>query len=274
MMSHELPSPLPSFDRRLLRAVQRIVPAAEREEWMCTWQAELWHVHHGGRGARGASADLSVGLMRDALWLRTESWRRALSGTPTLCLASLMGMCVVATLVALALVGNLHMLGIYLAAQFRRSVVETPLVVFVMFATASRRHVEQASAGWKFYRVRRQMYFAAKMALLLLLTFLVSADGCQPIHATLPATADLLQIFFFVVLTLVGLRWVFDDQEQRCKQCLHQLKTPARVGRPSHNLLEWNGMELVCKHGHGRLSVPEMETSWCRASQWVDVVAS
>jgi hypothetical protein len=68
-----------------------------------------------------------------------------------------------------------------------------------------------------------------------------------------------------------GLRWAFADQQQRCKQCLHLLATPARVGRPSYNLLEWNGTELLCKHGHGLLSVPEIETSWCQSSQWVDL---
>jgi hypothetical protein len=40
------------------------------------------------------------------------------------------------------------------------------------------------------------------------------------------------------------------------------------VGRPSHNLLEWNGTELLCPDGHGHLSVPEMETSWCQSSRW------
>jgi hypothetical protein len=74
-----------------------------------------------------------------------------------------------------------------------------------------------------------------------------------------------------VLLALVGLRWAFRDQEQRCKQCLHALATPARVGRPSHNLLEWNGTELSCRHGHGLLSVPEMETSWCESSRWVEL---
>jgi hypothetical protein len=49
------------------------------------------------------------------------------------------------------------------------------------------------------------------------------------------------------------------------------MATPAGVGRPSHNLLEWNGTELTCRHGHGLLSVPEMETSWCRSSHWVNL---
>lgn len=61
---------------------------------------------------------------------------------------------------------------------------------------------------------------------------------------------------------MFGLRWTLAEQEQRCKYCLQSLQNPARVGRPSHNLLEWNGTELNCKWGHGLLSIPEIETSW------------
>jgi hypothetical protein len=277
-MSQFLPSPLPPFDRKLLRAVEKIVPSAEREEWSRTWQAELWHMHHRSRPGRtetlGITTDLSIGLTRDAVWLRTESWRRILSGTVTLCLLSLLGLCMLTTVVALALNGSWHSLGVSLNGPLSRCLFATPLVVFVTFATASRRHIEQSSTSKKLYWIKRQIFFVAKTALVLLLAFLLSADSCQPIHASLPNTADIFQVFFFVFFALVGLRWAFSDQEQRCKQCLHALATPARVGRPSHNLLEWNGTELACKHGHGLLSVPEMETSWCQSSHWVDLNTS
>ncbi len=267
-----LPSPLPLFDRRLLRAVETLVPEAEREEWLRTWQAELWHMHHRRRGSRSQSllitTDLSIGLTRDALWLRTESWRRTFSGTPTLCLASLLGLCLLSAVIGLLFGGSWHLLGRYVGEQFDRSLLAAPLVVFVTFATASRRHIEERNK--RGYWIKRQLFFAAKTALLLLLTFLLSADVCQPIQAPLPNTADLLQLLLFVIFAVIGLRWSFRDQEQRCKQCLHSLATPARVGRPSHNLLEWNGTELACKQGHGLLSVPEMETSWCQSSQWVN----
>jgi hypothetical protein len=77
-------------------------------------------------------------------------------------------------------------------------------------------------------------------------------------------------MFFFVLFALIGLRWAVRDQEERCKHCLRSLTTPARVGRPSHNLLEWNGTELSCKHGHGLLNIPEIETSWCQYSHWIN----
>ncbi|MEO6924877.1 MAG: hypothetical protein ABI142_13705 [Bryocella sp.] len=232
-------------------------------------------MRHRSRNSRtralGVATDLSIGLTRDALWLRTDSWRRAFTGTPILCLASLLGLCLLSTLIALAFAGSWHSLALYLSDQFQRSLLEAPLVVFVAFATASRRPIEQGSAGKKLCWIKRKLFFAAKTMLVLLLAFLLSADTCRPLHAALPNTADVLQIFFFVIFSLVGLRWNCRDQEQRCKQCCHTLATPARVGRPSYNLLEWNGTELICKQGHGLLSVPEMETSWCQSSQWIDL---
>jgi hypothetical protein len=272
-MSPRLPSPLPSFDRNLLRAVASIVPVPEREEWRRSWQAELWHVRHPNRRRAVAArviADLSLGIFCDALWLRTESWRRLLSGTAIFCLASLLLLDVLSTVMALALNGSWHAMALYLNAPFRRFLVETPLVIFVTFGIASRRYIAQRSSSRKFYWVRRRLFFAAKILLSLLLAFLLSVDVCQPLHAPFPVSSDLLQVFLFTIVALVALRWAFIDQEQRCKQCLRTLSTPARVGRPSHNFLEWNGTELVCKQGHGMLSVPEMESSWCRASRWLE----
>jgi hypothetical protein len=272
------PNPLPDFDRRLLGAVEHIVPAAERAEWTRTWHAELWHMHHRACTQRNHSrahsfaliTDLSIGLTRDALWLRTESWRRALSGTPTLCLASLAAFCLLSLIIDLALTGSWTALRPHLAAELRRCFFAAPLVLFVTSATASRRHIARSHTGKLIYSIKRQLFSLAKSALVLLLSFQLGADICEPFHALFPNTADVVQIFLFVILALIGLRWSSHDREQRCEQCLHALASPARVGRPSHNLLEWNGTEQVCKHGHGLLSVPEMESSWRRSSQWVD----
>lgn len=181
-------------------------------------------------------------------------------GSYTLSL-QLMGAC-------LLLEGSWHLLSPQLIQQFQRSLLAAPLVVFVAFATASRRYVEQASLKRKLLRVKRCSFFAVKMIQVLLLAFLISADACAPVRGPLPGLADLLQLFWFVSLALLGLRWTFTDQELRCKHCLQSLEMPFRVGRPSHNLLEWNGSELSCKWGHGLLSIPEIETSWCRSSRW------
>jgi hypothetical protein len=270
-----LPSPLPRFDHNLLCAVERFVPRAEREEWARVWQSELWHMRHRSRnrgplGTRDV-ADLSFGLLCDALWLRSESWRRIFSGTATLCLASLSGLLIIAMLYALALNGDWQTMGFHLGVQFRRFLFEAPLVVLVNIGIASRIHTERSSRNDTARRLMGQLFFVAKTLLTLLLAFMVSADFCQPVGGRYPILCDLLQTFAFIILALVGLRWAFRDQDQRCKQCLRSLALPARIGRPSHNLLEWNGTELACKRGHGLLSVPEMESSWCQSSRWVDL---
>jgi hypothetical protein len=217
--------------------------------------------------------DLSIGLTRDALWLRTEDWRLAVSDTATLCLVSLLGLSLLSIMVALALAGGWHSLQFYLRDELTRSLMAAPPVLFVLLATAPRRHSSQSISRWPFW-IKRHFFFVLKTFEILLLAFLLSVDVCMPLHTLIPLTADLLQLFAFVFFALLGLRWAIGDQEQRCKHCLRSLSTPARVGRPSHNLLEWNGTEQSCKHGHGLLSIPEMETSWCRSSRWVNLDVS
>jgi hypothetical protein len=276
MMSQTSTPTLPPFDRKLLGVVERLVPHAEREEWSRAWQAELWHMHH-GRGVRHRSvlvtmADFSIGLTRDAMWLRTESWRRTFTGTATLCIASLFSLILIAAVIAL--IPEASWLNVSRGEQLIHYLLASPLIVFVAFASASSRHIEQRSQSQGRFWIKQIAFFSTKVAQVLLLAFALSLDLCQPLHASFPATADFFQIFFFVLFALIGLRWSIHDQEQRCKHCLHSLAAPARVGRPSHNLLEWNGTELSCKHGHGLLSVPEMETSWCQSSRWIALEAA
>lgn len=276
-MSCGLPSPLPRLYRTVLRCAEWLVPGDGRDEWRRSWQAELWHVHHGAdrRRALGElrALDLAVGVALDAWWLRTDAWRRAYHGTAGLCLASLSGLCLVAWLIALSAVGDMGALGDGLMQPLAASVFATPLIVFVTYATAWNPHTGPRTPGRTLYWVRRQLFFVAKMMLLLQLTFVLSVEVCLPLRERVPGTADVLQILFFVILTLLGLRWGFADQEGRCKECLRSLQSPERVGRPSHNLLEWNGTEQVCRDGHGLLSVPEMQTSWCESSRWTGPVA-
>lgn len=276
-MSQAVPPTLPRFERNLLTIIRRLVPAQEREEWSRTWQAELWYMHqrsqHRHVSPLTGIADLSIGLTRDALWLRTEDWKLAFSDTATVCVVSLLGLSLLSTLVALALAGGWHSLHLYLRDELMRSLIAAPHVLFVLLATASRRHSAHGHPRWPFW-IKRYFFFGLKTLEILLLAFLLSVDLCLPLHAAIPLTADLLQLFAFVFFALIGLRWAIGDQEQRCKQCLRSLSTPARVGRPSHNLLEWNGTEQSCKHGHGLLSIPEIETSWCQSGRWINLDVS
>lgn len=263
---------LPRFERTLMKCAGKLVPAHEREEWSRGWQAELWYLHHrrGRSLSAAAMSDLSIGLVRDALWLRTDDWRLAFGDTAIVCVATLLALTFLSMLVALVLAGSWSSLQLYMNEAWSRCIAAAPLVVFVLFATGSRRYTAEGNSRW-FFWVKRQLFLAVKTVQVLLLAFLLSIAVGVPLHGLIPLTADLLQMFFFVFFSLIGLRWAVRDQEGRCKQCLRSLATPARVGRPSHNLLEWNGTELSCKHGHGLLSIPEIETSWCQYSHWINL---
>ena len=257
-----------------LRQASRLVPASDRSEWSRFWRAELWHRRH-ARRARARVTDLYAGLLRDALWLRTESWQSVLRGTATLCLLTLALACTAAGLAAVLAAGGWHTFTAHLSLEFSRFLFATPLVMLVTYLTASRRPVHtdpspQRSAPRSF-RLYGAAFFAAKSTLLFALAYLLSTAFCAPLALSFPNTAAFLQIPLFVVLSVLALRWTFEDQERRCKSCLRLLDAPARIGRPSHNLLEWNGTALLCKRGHGVLSIPELETSWHQSSEWTRI---
>ena len=271
-MSDHVAVPLSHLDRCLLRAAGTIVPAPDRDDWRRGWAAELWHKRNRDRTSTANSfssiADLPTGLVLDALWLRVESCRRTLRGTATLCLASLAGLSLLSALLGLALRGSLSALVASLAGLAPSFLFAALLVLFVTLAVAPSRPVEQRATRSRMCQLKRHLFFLAKVTLLLLFTFVMSSNCCQPLSNSSPAVAEFLNMLLFVLFALLGLRWALQDQEQRCKDCLHTLASPTQVGRPSHNLLEWNGTEMACVRGHGRLSVPELETSWCRSSVW------
>lgn len=267
-MTPRLPSPLPLADSILLRLARGLVPDAQREDWLRCWRAELWHRRHPLSGRAHSAADLYPGLVCDALWLRAESWRQALTGTAWLCLAVLSCGLLVAALPLLIFFGSVHGLMVFACGSVSVFLSEAVLVALVSFATSSRP-VEHLSPETPLSQLRVQLFLAAKLSLVLLTAFVLSNDLTQPLHLAHAFTAELLQPQLFVVMALLGQRWNFHDQNNRCKHCLRALARPARVGRPSWNFLDSNGTELLCKDGHGLLSVPEMETSWRPASRWI-----
>lgn len=268
------PSPLPFLYRALLRSAKRIVPLAERDDFLRNWHAELWHMFHCVPRRRFSAlrlhVDLPLGVASDAVWLRTHSLRRSLAGTPILCIASLLALSLFSLGFAVLSYGGWHLLGLHLFHQAGHSLVAVPILLFVSYAIASFSHIELNSIPHTLRWMNHLLFSALKTSLALLLTFLLSVCLSRPLYIPLPHAADLLQIFFFVIFALFAVRWSFHDQEQRCKHCLCSLAMPARVGRPSHNLLEWTGTEQTCKQGHGRLSIPEIETSWHQYSRWIE----
>ncbi len=265
-MIPELPSPLARTDRLLLATTRWMVPASEREDWERAWQAELWHRAH-ARAVDSAPGLLS-GLIQDALWLRTETVSRAVTGTPSLCVLLLTSLLLVATIPAVIVAGTLHGFVELAMRTLPRIAAESSLVAFVSFATAVTSLEENLSTPHRL-RLKARLFLMAKMVLVLLLAWMLSTDVTWPVLEFSPLTALVLQSLSFVVFGLLGSRWSSIDSALRCQHCLCSLASPARVGRPSWNFLEFNGTELECKQGHGHLSIPEIETSWCQSSMWI-----
>lgn len=265
------PCELSRQDRALLDLAGRLVPCAEREEWHRAWEGELWHERN--RDCNGPktnhSSGLSAGLIRDALWLRFEGWKGHLRGTALLCLVWLAATCIAGTLLAAVLEGGWQLLALHLHNEGKPSLVATPLVLFVAASIAPKRPA-QLEGRERIASGAKQLGFLALKAVLLLCTaFILSMDLCSPLALSFPDAAEFLQVLLFVLLATFQLRWAFHDQESRCQECLRLLAAPTRVGRPSHNLLEWNGVQIACTRGHGHLSVPELETSWSQSSEWI-----
>ena len=264
-MNPSLPSPLPRVDCKLLGFVCPLVPFNQRQDWIRSWAAELWCCHHAHRGVR--TRTLFFGVFQDALWLRGEQIRLAVSGTAVLCLFALLFFVGVSLLPVLSDTGRWEGLGFWLVHQGMRFSCESVLIAFVSYATAPFQVGSVAAQRQVWLKAR--LFHWAKTFLVLVLAFNLSADLSYPLRTVVPLTAEFLQSMSFAFLALLGLRWSVKDEVSRCRQCLRTLAAPERVGRPSHNFLEWNGAEMLCSHGHGLLSVPELETSWCHASAWV-----
>jgi hypothetical protein len=118
-------------------------------------------------------------------------------------------------------------------------------------------------------RLRRWLFFTAKLGLILPLVCFAALDVAQFF-----ADAQSVQLFVTFASMLAALRWTLRDQRRRCPVCLQVLRHPVRVGQPSRNFLAWNGTELICVVGHGFLHVPELPTSWFATQRWLYLDAS
>ncbi len=250
------------LENNLLKYGQRLVPENERAEWLRSWQGELWYERSRSR------RDLSMGLVRDALWLRADHWRQVLSGTAGLCLVLLSLLVAVAALPTVLFAHDTEDFLGFSVRMLPRFTVASSLTLFVSYATSFAKIAmpdSKLSRPW----LRAWTFHVAKALLLLILSAFVSVDVCLPLEVKACFAALPVELLLFVMMALLGLRWNLLDGESRCRHCLRLLASPQRIGRPSWNFLEYNGIEFACRDGHGLLLVPELETSWCRSSSWI-----
>jgi hypothetical protein len=110
-------------------------------------------------------------------------------------------------------------------------------------------------------RLRRWLFLAAKLVLLIVIVF------CGAIDLT-PLGSAAIQPHGVLLGYLLAFRWALGDQRQRCPVCLGKLTHPTSIGWCSQTFLDWYGTELICSRGHGLLYVPEVRTSCYGPQRW------
>ncbi|HEX4320053.1 MAG TPA: hypothetical protein VHZ52_04070 [Acidobacteriaceae bacterium] len=276
-----VPASLDFLALRVLPLASRLVPAVRRADWAREWQAELWQLRHDGRRSRGvdfsSAMSLAYGLVADAAWLRLDWTRDSMRGSAAACLYTLTAYCLLCAAMELEVAGSWHSFWHVVGAHFFGSFlfVAVPAMVAAVGTYPLRPlRCDHAHIGAKkrlSARTRWNLFLAAKIALTLILGFLATLVATVPARMVVGKYADWVELLLASVLVTVGLRWALLNQEQRCQKCLRMMGQPTRVGPPSRNFLEWNGMELVCTEGHGLLHVPEMQGSWCWYDVWVEL---
>jgi hypothetical protein len=280
---HPATDRLSRLDEWLLPVASKLVPRERRADWAREWQAEFWHLrhgqHHSRRGQDGAVEILSLarGLVADAAWIGMNSLREGKRGSAQSCLIQLALSCVACGTVELIYAGSWRSLRDTFFRYFvGRFVLVALPAIFVALATMPRRprkcnRGEERASGVLPAHARWNLFLIAKVALSLILGFLVCVLASIPVGKTLGHNGDWVDVMLSTVVLTTSLRLALDDQKHRCQRCLRLLRQPVRIGPPSYNLLDWNGTELVCADGHGSLQVPEMQGSWCWYDLWVEL---
>ena len=272
---------LARLEQKILPFAGMLVPAARRLDWTREWQAELWQLRHDRRRAEyrnfSAALSLAYGLVADAAWLRLDWVRDSARGSAGSCLSTLAAYCLLCGTTELAIAGSWHVFSRILFTHFFGGFVFVAIpAIFASVATyplrplrCDRRHIR--AEGLLSARARWNLFLVAKVALTLALGFLATLVATVPARMAVGRYADWVELLLSSLVVTAGLRWALLNQEQRCQKCLRMLGQPTRVGPPSRNFLDWNGVELVCSDGHGLLHVPEMQGSWCWYDQWVEL---
>jgi hypothetical protein len=261
--------------QHVLPIAKRLVPAAQREDWLREWQAELWYLADRPQSLREL-ASLAYGIVVDAACLRVEALRdkaRASAYTCLWILAAYSLFCAAAEWFTLGswhsavATAATHFLGLFVwvaAPALIASVATNPI-------RALRSHAQDLpGVGRLSIRAKWNLFLAAKIALTLALAFLVSLVAVGPLSTMIGRPSDWVEVALYAITVNGGIRWALLNQEQRCQRCLRMLTQPTRVGPPSRNFLDWSGMEQACADGHGLLHTPEMQGSWCWYDLWLD----
>ena len=125
-----------------------------------------------------------------------------------------------------------------------------------------------ACRWWTFFAVKTSFLLMSLLAAVVEFTpapYVIRTSGVTfPLESASP--------WIFTVGCMGILWWSFNDQQSRCRECMHRLVLPTRIGDRGCLLLSWAGMELVCEKGHGVLHVTEADyCCWLECRRWTQL---
>jgi hypothetical protein len=251
----------------VLRAASLLAPGDQRDEWIKEWRSELWYI------SRRRAVLFSLGAFRDALWLRRNNLSPATRprirlDSPLHCLAFL------AILAAASIFMVIRLLAPALESVWPLTVRNLSgtcirmLLLSCLFLPGTlavwRLPASRQPMAWR-SRLRQGIFLALKIALVQLMML------CGFILLILILPLGGFGGLGFPVASILVLRWVISDQQQRCPVCLRLLTAPVRIGTASRTFLEWYGAESTCSRGHGLLHISENASSFSRRPQWLSL---
>ncbi len=292
-MSPDSPSQAPRMCRGLLALAARVAPPRERAAWhagrssdlhsLCTLIARGELALHG----RAHLCSFFLRTFAAAFWLRfsRDELRRFLHG-PAFVLATGLSALGLLFLLTHGLArtrflillfqgyqppvphrGRYDPAGDILFANLAPMVVA--LVTGIMVMLIGRASLVRR--GW-----RHWSFLLVKFALMFLLGSLVWLEAGYALRRAIPG--DRLGAFFgglvfgfaFICAFGWGVLWSLADQRRRCPVCLGRLEMPVTLGSWA-SVFDPPATELLCRQGHGSLSVFEAQAE---SDRWVALDAS
>jgi hypothetical protein len=293
-MNRDAPGVSASIQHLVIESAALIAPCRYRKEWLLKWNSELWYVRH----EASAGKDIwwfCLGAFGDALSTRRDCPKESVVSTfnsPLSCVTLLSSLALLFFLATLLLPAARHTLLLDLhtksslywlhswtgVSEFPPNHVDQQIVIFrltfifafaILPAVTTLRfgvNTRSSSPRSRLSRFRGLAFFMLKVVLISLLVYF-AALGLR--YLLVPAGGAFVQEIASLAGFVLSLRWVFNDQRQRCPTCLYHLDNPVRIGRPSWILLDWNRLECLCPKGHGVLCVPAESVSGSFEQTWI-----
>jgi len=234
----------------------RIVPSCLRAEWLAEWSAEL--------ACLAGSNDPRLSKVLKFVW---GSWPDAVTvrrlqpaaagrlgdgpfGSPSKCLVSLS---VLALLASAAWIAGCN-------PGFSMTDGVFPHLIMICLAiVTSLIHNSVIVARQSITAVHGRQQFLASLFLMCKTTLALAIAGLLTAVVLRPLSSGTIHAHAYLFPYLFAYRWSIQEQAKRCPVCLRRMSNPVQIGTWPTMLLDWFGMEYMCRLGHGVLYEPNID---------------